>query len=579
MAKLDELKAQELLALINGTEYEKVATVGVVEALRKKSDIPFSNHGKINFFKFFASLLDKRHNKLNRKTITKDQDYENQKEYQRNRNAERSASGRDIGTIPPVVSPKRKEACRFDFRLFLLTYFPDLFPLKFCPAHDVLIATIQKIILQDGLHALGMPRGTGKTTIVELAALWAISYGHRQYVVFIGATLPGGLKSMETIKTLIETNEIYAQDFPAIAYPIQALEGITIRANGQTCEGDRTHISWSDDELILPTIKGEKTSGIILEATGIEGRIRGRKHVKQDGRSFRPDLFICDDFQTEESAANLIQCKKRLSIISKAIVGLAGAGKAIAGFIPCTVIQLGDAADQLLDRDKYPQFQGIKTKMMISFPSPEAMKLWEQYDEERKLGLKSDQGLIPANRFYIKNRKEMDEGCEIYWPDRYDRDTIDANGNKVIGEISAIQSAMNLYLTDEESFFSEYQNEPKSLVEMLEIMKPAVFVKKLNKVPQKIVPLNHTTLVSYIDVHGDVLYFVTMSFADDFTSGVIDYGTWPEQRESYFEKDKAKKKLIDVAEYKGMGLEARIRAGLDHLAEQLAGKEYLYDGC
>lgn len=93
---------------------------------------------------------------------------------------------------------------------------------------------------------------------------------------------------------------------------------------------------------MLPTITGSAASGAILKVAGITGRIRGMKHQAAEGDSFRPDLVILDDPQTDESARSLSQCQGRESILAGAVLGLAGPGRKISGIMPCTVIRPGD---------------------------------------------------------------------------------------------------------------------------------------------------------------------------------------------------------------------------------------------
>ena len=44
--------------------------------------------------------------------------YEERKEAERLRRAEQSRSSRDIGSIPPIANPNRREDCRRDLRQF-----------------------------------------------------------------------------------------------------------------------------------------------------------------------------------------------------------------------------------------------------------------------------------------------------------------------------------------------------------------------------------------------------------------------------------------------------------------------------
>ncbi|MFN9292425.1 MAG: hypothetical protein ACK6EB_30485, partial [Planctomyces sp.] len=90
------------------------------------------------------------------------------------RSRQKSASGRDIGELPPVRDPELRASCESDLRLFLETCFPAAFRLGWCDDHLVLISELQRVIEQGGFRAIGMPRGTGKSTIVMRAMIWAI---------------------------------------------------------------------------------------------------------------------------------------------------------------------------------------------------------------------------------------------------------------------------------------------------------------------------------------------------------------------------------------------------------------------
>ena len=76
---------------------------------------------------------------------------------------------------------------------------------------------------------------------------------------------------------------------------------------------------------------------------------------------------------------------------------------------------------------------------------------WEAYRDLYFDALRADEyDAKKVNDYYLEHRKTLDEGGEASWDKR-----------KTEHEISAIQHAMHLYLEDEESFFSEYQNAPK----------------------------------------------------------------------------------------------------------------------
>jgi hypothetical protein len=105
--------------------------------------------------------------------------YDTKKARTRERDVALSESGRDIGAIPPIVNRDRRDAGRHSFRLFCESYMPATFELAWSPDHLEVIAAVEAAVLRGELLAFAMPRGSGKTSLVEAAALWALLYGHR----------------------------------------------------------------------------------------------------------------------------------------------------------------------------------------------------------------------------------------------------------------------------------------------------------------------------------------------------------------------------------------------------------------
>jgi hypothetical protein len=364
---------------------------------------------------------------------------------------------------------------------------------------------------------------------------------------------------LESVKTELDGNDLLLEDFPEVVYPIQCLDGIANRCSGQLYKENRTHIGWTAREVVLPTIPGSNASGAIIKVAGITGRIRGMKFKRADGHSVRPSLVVLDDPQTDESARSISQCATRESILAGAVLGLAGPGKKIAGVMPCTVIRPDDMADRILDRDKHPQWQGERTKMVYSFPADEA--LWAKYAEIRSEGLRAERGLADATEFYGQHREEMDAGAAIAWPERYNYD-----------ELSAVQHAMNLRLQDERAFWAEYQNEPlpEETVQDNELTTDQV-AAKVNRLQRGDVPVGCNHLTMFVDVQAALLFYVVAAWEDDFTGYVIDYGTHPDQKRGYFTLRDAQPTLSQVA--KGAGLEGSIYAGLEELTNRCLGRE------
>lgn len=487
--------------------------------------------------------------------------YDAHKERMRERSAELSRSGRDIGEMPAVVNPERKEACRLNLRLFCETYFPETFTLEWSADHLRVIREIEQAVLHGGLFAMAMPRGSGKTTLCEVACLWAALYGHRQFIMLIGASQDASVESLDNMKASIRDNAMLEQDFPEVCYPVQKLEGINQRASGQLYQGAQTRIGWTNDQVILPTIQGSPAAGVILRVAGITGRIRGAKFMRSDGRSVRPDLVLIDDPQTDESAKSPSQCATRERILSGAVLGLAGPGKKIAGLMTMTVVFADDLADRILDRKKHPQWQGDRSKLMYAFPTNEA--LWNQYGEIYRIGLENGRDLKAANAFYLANRAKMDEGAKPGWPARFNTD-----------EHSAIQHAMNLRIErGEESFQAEYQNEPRRQDSGPKMdLAPDAIAVRVNGYKRGEVPPGVSSITAFADIQDAVLYWIVVGWEPDYTGHVLDYGTTPDQGRRYFSLRDVRKTMMMA--YPGGTLQSAFYAAMNDLTLQLCGREW-----
>ena len=515
------------------------------------------NPRNINLLKYIAWMFDRKHTP---EETSGARSYEDRRNAERDRQAEQSLAGRDIGPLPEVVNPDRKAACERNFQLFCESYFPETYSLAWSPDHLKVIEKIETAVLRGGLFALALPRGSGKTTITESAALWSMLYGHREFVVLIGATESAALELLDSLKTELEVNERLAEDFPEVCYPVAQLEGIANRCAGQLYKGERTRITWTSNEIVLPTVEGSRASGIIVRVAGITGRIRGMKFKRSDGRNVRPSLVVIDDPQTSESAGSLEQTRKRVRVLAGDILGLAGPGQKISGIMPCTIIRPGDMADIILNRNTHPDWNGEKTRMVYRFPTN--MKLWEEYAEIRAEALRTEDNFQKATEFYLANREAMDAGAEVSWEARFNHD-----------EVSALQHAMNLKFQDEQAFQSEYQNDPlpddtadDSLLSVDEIC------AKINGLARRRVPLKCDRLTMFVDVQKALLFYVVIAWAEDFTGAVIDYGSWPDQHRHEYSLADANPSIQTL--FPKAGFEGALYAALTALTDECLGREW-----
>ena len=154
------------------------------------------------------------------------------------RNRRLSREGREIGPLPAIVDPARRRRALRSLQVYCEEYKPAVFNLAWSADQLEAIAIAQRCIKSGGLFALAMPRGGGKTAIAIAAVEWAILNGYRRFVVLVGATdgLAGGL--INAIKDTFERNDLLAEDFPEVCYPIRKLEFAAQRSRGQLLNGN-----------------------------------------------------------------------------------------------------------------------------------------------------------------------------------------------------------------------------------------------------------------------------------------------------------------------------------------------------
>jgi len=549
-----KLRPADLLRLVNSTGRGSALTEFQLRRHRNQAGYTIGDARTVDLFRY-AAWLTLEYFKPQAEPLS----YAEQKARQAERNAEAVRAAQDIGEIPAVVNPERKARCEASFRAFCETYFPEVFYLPWSDDHLRVIEKIEKAVRTGGLFAMAMPRGSGKTVLCQTAVLWSALIGATPFVCLIAASAERAKDLLENIKIWLETNPLLAADFPEVTYPIQCLERITNRQKGQKYKGEPTRIDWASDRIVLPTIEGSKASGVVISSSGMKGSdIRGQNYARADGQVVRPQLVMVDDPQTTESAWSPSQSQRREAILAGDVLGMAGPGKKIAGLMACTVIRPDDMADRLLDREKHPEWQGERTKMVYAFPASVSGKsLWTKYAEIRADSLRNDGDGSEATEFYRANREAMDTGSIIAWPQRFNDD-----------ELSALQHAMNLKIRDEAAFFAEYQNEP--IVEEIgeEMLTADQIAAKLNGYRAGEIPIGCNHLTMFIDVQQKLLYWLIVAWEENFTGHIIDYGAWPEQKRAYFTLRDVRSTLGRATP--GAGLEGQIYAGLEKLtAEKL----------
>jgi Terminase large subunit gpA, endonuclease domain len=556
------LRPADVVRLINSTPLGEVLSERQLHRHRERAGMRIGDDKHIDLIRYGAWLADQRHNP---KPKAEAQDYETKKEKAAQREREKSERGREIGPIPEVVNPERRAEALASLQTYCETYKRERFYLAWSDDQLAVIAILEQCAREGGLFAVAMMRGGGKTELCKATIEWVILSGLHSFAMLIAATDKLAKRILRDIKRTLATNPLLLEDFPEVCYPLKKLGNINHRAAGQTVNGEPTNIIWTDDEIRLPTIRNSLASGSMIQTVGLTGAFRGANEGDDKGGSMRPTFVLGDDLQTRSSAGSVTQTGDRSDTIMGDILGLVGPTDALSMVMPCTPIYPGDLACQFTDRNRHPEWQGIRMKMIYEFPKN--MQKWREYEDLKNETLRragSKEARKVCNDFYIENRLEMDEGSRIGWEGRVTK-----------GSVSAIQTAMDLYLRDPHNFMAEYNTDPEEDMQLVELkqLTEEDLAKKLNTLPRRVVPRNCNLLTAFVDVQQEILYWVVCAWDEKFGGAPIDYGTFPEQPHDNFRAADPPRKLSHMFPGK-----AAIYQGLNAFIPNMLAQSYQIEG-
>ena len=432
---------------------------------------------------------------------------------------EYNARKNEIGAIPPVRHPRLKERCRFDLEAFGWYYCRSL--LDHRASDEIangLIREAQNCIINGGLICDLYGRGGGKTTWVdEIAAIWAILYGHRRYPILIASSLKASKKILKTIKKVLSRSDAIAADFPAIAIPIRELNGISQRAAAQTFLGQHTDIEWGSDQIALPTLRDrngnllDRGCGAVLATTGKGGAIRGSNESGQ-----RPDFLLIDDPQTKKDARSPKTVEDIIEYIHSDALGLAGHNATMSAFITITPQNFGDVATAIAKRPEW----SVKVQPFIKQICPNWEKLVAQFCEKyNEDAARHDFTRSRSRAWYVANRDKFRDVVTID-PEQYDHQS----------EVDVVHHMLNLRAKmGERSFNAEIMMDVSDKSASIDI-NPDKVASALNGCPRLVLPPGTDRVVGFVDVNqrkGAGLSYALVAFGPNRVSAVIDYGRFP----------------------------------------------------
>lgn len=377
-----------------------------------------------------------------------------------------------------------------------------------------------------GKKALAAPRGKGKTSIAEgVVGVYAILSGLLKFPVIIGATGPAAQQILANIKDQFEDNDLLAEDFPEVCFPIRALEGWSSKARMQTVNGRKTKIVWTTDKVVFPRIEGSLCSGSILATRSIDGQVRGTKHGSR-----RPDFALVDDPETRASAKSETECNNRETAIDNDVGGLGGDGEEIATLILTTCQNCTSLSYRYTDPRQKPAYAGERMRAVDKFPDD--VEKWKTYVEMRKEDMnEGDVEARRAHQFYIDDRQAMDAGAILADEEWYDRRTIPDGSQR---EVSAIQHIYNIVADkDWDYVLTELQNDPPTgeeesgpkLSQFMVRGSAQGYSGRINGQKKGILPPGAGKPVAFIDVGDNYLTWEVLCEVGGVNRpNVVDYG-------------------------------------------------------
>lgn len=174
----------------------------------------------------------------------------------------------------------------------LVRYGRMFFPKTFRQESPAFHETIGKALMrqEDRFIAIEVFRDGAKTTLLRTFVSQRIAYGISRTILFVSASQGHSILSLRWIKRQVDHNRYWAQTF-------------------QLRRGSK----WTDEYVEI--MHGVEEIPITLIALGITGQVRG---INID--DYRPDLIICDDTSTDETADSASQRNKQSNLVFGALL-------------------------------------------------------------------------------------------------------------------------------------------------------------------------------------------------------------------------------------------------------------------
>lgn len=283
-------------------------------------------------------------------------------------------------------------------------YFPHYINLAPSNQHRVVANEVKEMAIRRGRKiVVEGPRDSAKSVwCTFIFPLWSICEQTESYIQLYADVAEQAEKYLEAIRFELENNPRLAEDYP-----------------GAVGEGPR----WNVRSVLT-------RNGVRLDALSTGKKIRGRRE-----RQNRPSLIIGDDLENEEHIYSSLRRERNRSWFHKAVEK---SGDRFTNFVLIGTRLHRECLIATLSR--LPGWRHHIFKALESYP--ENMELWEKWKDVLCVPDDGDRE-SKALAFYDMNRKAMEEGARVLWPER-----------------ESLYDLMGQWATDRVAFESEKMNNP-----------------------------------------------------------------------------------------------------------------------
>jgi predicted phage terminase large subunit-like protein len=270
--------------------------------------------------------------------------------------------------------------------------------------------------------AWAAPRGHAKSAYLSNCfPVHEIVFKKRRYILILSETDTSARKFIEWISLQLKFNKKLREDFGELMATAKSF-------------------NTKDTQEAFATL-----NGILVEAASIGKQLRGKRHG-----SYRPDLVICDDLESQKNTNTPELREKNLYWFNSVVIPIGDPEKTAFVYMG-TIIHGRGLLPAILERSDF------ESKVYAAIMSgPDRGDLWEKFEEIYR-DQDNENSQEDALAFYNDNKDEMDKGAKVLWPYRF----------------PYYQLVMERVNIGSRAFSSEFMNNP--IDEETQIFRPSIF--------------------------------------------------------------------------------------------------------